>query len=861
MDRLLVKLWSNRVLEGLWLLTVLLVPIAFFDPDRFLSEAVIAYVEVPKIAILRTLVGLMAIVWLIEWGFTGRLPFIFKHKHSGGGGHPREYLGKFAAWLREKPTRWVGLAAWFFLATTLLSTILSTSFKVSLWGEVAGQDGFAAYNVVAYVILMGVISTRLKTRQQLWRLMATLTLVGVLISGYAVLQHYGRDFLGILEATGGGRDRVTSFMGNAVFAAAAMLMPISITLVLAAVTLSRLTAAWAPLRNIGSRAAVLTMVGTWTLLLTIQLLGLVFTQGRGSWLGTILALVTFLVLASIFGKWRLWGWTIPVLALSVFFTWAILQWSGIILVLDAGFWVSIATGAIGFLVLVTIFGGINALSRAARGIQSAYTNTTFADATRPRTLRWLAGITGLAVFVGLLVVLTLPQFGLEEGTGDLSADVPITSEETTPFNVQGRFVSISDEVLSGNFSKRGAIWLVSLQLMQERPWFPFDTLSLPWVRPFIGYGPDLFRYTFLLESPTSQDKSRLPLEPDHAHNFFLHQAVEQGFLGLASSFSIFLAAFIVGGYQLMRQRNGYSDVHTLVLISLLAVLAGRFLEQTAGVARISDLTLFWVILAVLTALPTVMLPSAEAESSPGSQIPAALAHRVQRRSRSRSASKSYDWQQFIRLAIVAWAAGGILAVTWEKTLNHPQAGIAGGDALRQFREGDYQGSIASLDHAIGLAPDVSTYHTSKAAVYAAYLRNTRIPRDPQCTLEADDLSYRICLGKKIYTNNFNALEQRPYYWRARLALANSALALGLEEEAIRLYQETVALAPSSWPLQNLLAEVYIDVGQPAAALEVLESSLTITKRGAISDQAFHLRETAQQQLDDMHQPEANSTIN
>ena len=41
-----------------------LLPLAFFGQDYAQSEAVIAYVEVPKVAVLRTLAAL----WLIDWG-------------------------------------------------------------------------------------------------------------------------------------------------------------------------------------------------------------------------------------------------------------------------------------------------------------------------------------------------------------------------------------------------------------------------------------------------------------------------------------------------------------------------------------------------------------------------------------------------------------------------------------------------------------------------------------------------------------------------------------------------------------------------------------------------------------------------
>jgi hypothetical protein len=58
--------------------------------------------------------------------------------------------------------------------------------------------------MIAYILLFGVIATHLKTRSQLWRLLGAIVAVGTLVAGYAVLQHYGHDFLGVLEATGGG---------------------------------------------------------------------------------------------------------------------------------------------------------------------------------------------------------------------------------------------------------------------------------------------------------------------------------------------------------------------------------------------------------------------------------------------------------------------------------------------------------------------------------------------------------------------------------------------------------------------------------------------------------------------------------
>ena len=47
------KVFLNRSLEALWLLTIVLVPLAFIDNGFFVSEAAIGYLEVPKVVLLR----------------------------------------------------------------------------------------------------------------------------------------------------------------------------------------------------------------------------------------------------------------------------------------------------------------------------------------------------------------------------------------------------------------------------------------------------------------------------------------------------------------------------------------------------------------------------------------------------------------------------------------------------------------------------------------------------------------------------------------------------------------------------------------------------------------------------------------
>jgi len=222
-------------MECLWLLTVVLVPLAFVTRGDLSSAASIAYLEVPKIALLRTLVALMAILWLIEWGIQSRisLPVLSKPKPLRLNG--QHLLAAPGNWLRGHPERWLNLAVVFFLATTVLSTVLSASFEVSMWGDVPGEDGYGTYTVISYVLLFAVVATHLKTPTQFWRLLGAVATMGVLVSLFAVLEHFGHAPWDLKFPTN--ISRATSTMGNPILAASVILMTLSISLTLAVVSL------------------------------------------------------------------------------------------------------------------------------------------------------------------------------------------------------------------------------------------------------------------------------------------------------------------------------------------------------------------------------------------------------------------------------------------------------------------------------------------------------------------------------------------------------------------------------------------------------------------------------------------------
>ena len=819
--------WINRTLEFLWLSAAVLVPIAFIDRNYAVSEAVIAYVEVPKIALLRTVAGLMAMLWLLEWAILSS-----SSSRSFSAWSPSKFLGLspwsgLGNWLKGHPNRWLLLAVWLFLGSTLVTTIFSGSFRTSLWGEIPGQDGYAAYTVASYGLLFAVIATHLKSKPQMNRMIAALVGMGVLVAGYAIFQHYGHDFLDLTEQTGGGTFRVTSFMGNAIFSAAVMSMTIPITLMAGTVTFRNLTVYHGKLRpDLNGWLLASGITSGWGVVLAIQLLGLAFTLSRGPWVGTAVSIAGFFGLALLFVGWRVFGQAAVVLGLAAVLALAALLWQGSVSMPGMGTW----SGAL------LALGGL-------AGVGVIHFNW--------RLFSRLALPLGVGMMV--LAAVVLGPSGLKD-IGGFLGDQPRPSDSpvsNTAGELGSRISSIGTEVLTGFSGGRGTHWRVSWLLIRERPWFDFDQLGFRWMRPLLGYGPDLFRFTYLLESPPDQP-GLISSEADNAHNYFIHQTVEQGILGLMSSVGIFLASLFASGYLLMRQRQEIPSRYIILIIGLLAIVAGRFIEMTVGVARVSDLTVLWIVLALLAALLAVSRSPAAAQEA--SQISVPRRSGAGRRNRPHSSSSNVkpqiDFRLMWRLAIVAWLVGAIGMLTWVKGVNYVRAAVVEAQGVRHFNADEYQPALTSLDRAIELAPDVPVYHTNRAKLYLVYLVNKHIAQERECSIKPD-IAYDVCLATETVQSNLDGTSQRPFYYRSRLASAHSAGLFPMYPEAIRLYNESLSMLPNSWAIRDQLAETYIRAGQPDAALQPLQDSLRITEGSFGSAKAYYLLGVANRDLGEL----------
>ena len=327
-----------------------------------------------------------------------------------------------------------------------------------------------------------------------------------------------------------------------------------------------------------------------------------------------------------------------------------------------------------------------------------------------------------------------------------------------------------------------------------------------------------------------------------------------GFLGLVASIGLYAAVLLTGGYLLFWRNRSYSIVHTLVLIGLVTTVGGRLVEQMVGIARVSDLTIFWVLLAVFAALPSIV-ETQKATPNPAPQTRKRKRKPNRTHSNSLTTGHHYQWWFPGQLLLIACLVVGIRALTWLKGINYVRAAVSADSAAAQAKAGELQVALSSIDQSIDLAPDVSSYYSNQATVYAAFGRPGALSQHLKCGSLADIQAQKVCLADEAYQANLKWVENRPLSFQARFTLAGSAFQLAvlkngaeLARQSITFHRTAAQSVPTSFRAWDRLADVYIVLGQPQAALEAVEKSLAITGDHSVSASALLLQAEAYEKL-------------
>ena len=147
------------------------------------------------------------------------------------------------------------------------------------------------------------------------------------------------------------------------------------------------------------------------------------------------------------------------------------------------------------------------------------------------------------------------------------------------------------EFLSPNsFNYRGENWIGAYRLIKSWPTI-LDNSNSEIKRLFFGYGPDMYIYVYPITVPIQE---RIVIS-SNAHNIFFNVFIENGLVG------ILLLIFLIFSFLYISKTKLFAKnkEERFLVISLLAILFSRIIEQLVGLAVISDLLFVYCILALI----------------------------------------------------------------------------------------------------------------------------------------------------------------------------------------------------------------------------------------------------------------------
>ncbi len=622
----ILSIWSERIIEGGWLLALSLIPIYFnllsarhFEPDKATS--------------LRAIVLVMAAAGLVRV-----LEQFTNNPAPARSPQPLEVMEPVNPFhdlwqrLNRIPLALPALLySLVFLVTTFTSVVPLTSF----WGSYQRLQG--TYTNLSYIGLFILIVATLRRREQLERLITVTLLAGLTVAGYGLLQHFQLD---PLPWRGDVITRVASTMGNSIFVAAYMIMIVPLALYRLIVSLheSQHAAGKAEAQTdlLWALAYGLLVIGTLTLLLMVITFGatvrtidfrywwvfpgaiviatafwvmpsLMIRRGNRSvplWPGILFMGYLFL-LALIYvasrgitpsnpgntqsNNWGLWL-AISTLSIGGFYALAFmlpqrsetpsrlalqLQAAGAALIglallvatfftQSRGPWIGLGAGLFVFFFLLFFQGQKDARARE---------NLRLANRLRTGLWAWM-GLTFMAG--GFLILFNLSNAPFFEQL----REVPYLGR-------MGRLLEVGE----GTGRVRVLIWFGD-----EHADGVVGMISADPLRTLIGWGPEsmFVAYNQFYPPDLTSLESR-GASPDRSHQAIFDELATKGLLGLISYFFV-LISFFVFCWRLLQRSNEWR--WQVFFIACFSIVTSHFVEGLTGIPIVSTLMMFWVTLGI-----------------------------------------------------------------------------------------------------------------------------------------------------------------------------------------------------------------------------------------------------------------------
>lgn len=623
MSRSSVSIWCERIIEGGWLLALLLIPSYF----NLLSAR---HFEPDKATTLRSIVMVMLAAALID-----ALERLANRRVAAEGASETPWWRRVAAVPLAVPTL-------VYAAVFLLATAVSIAPAVSFWGSYQRLQG--TFTNLSYIGLSALIVLYLRRREQLDRLATVMILASLIAACYGLVQHLQLD---PLPWRGDVVSRVASTMGNSIFVAAYMIMVLPYALYRGIVAVHQARNANAAL----SRPTIDLGWGAAYFLLALSALALVFAAMmfgavvraadlRYWWVypGALVVaggLFLIIALAPHRAERLTFGALIPgalLLGYVVFLGMAYTLGQGPnqrVVPLDGRpgvewpLWLGIAVAlmASGYALIILLPRRTDGSSRLGLILEAigAFTIAAlllaaifFTQSRGP----WLGGFAALFVFFTLLLILALRRAhqqnparvrlwqGLLIGEAALAvalagflavfnlSDAPVFQQlrEVPYIGRMGRLL----EVETGTGRVRWLIWFGDDKAGGAAALIRSDP-----IRMIVGWGPETMFVAYNpFYPPSLTSLEARTASPDRSHQAYLDEVINKGILGLIS-YLFLLFSFFTLAWRLANRVTDWG-LQALIVAAIAAVTA-HAVEGLTGIPIVSTLMLQWVSFALVVA--------------------------------------------------------------------------------------------------------------------------------------------------------------------------------------------------------------------------------------------------------------------
>jgi len=190
--------FCDNLIEAGWLAVIILTPL-------YLNIYTARTYEADKIALLRTIATLMVWAWVIS---------VIETKQLKG------------STLKKQLKRPVIVTAGAFGLVYCLSTLLSLSPAISMWGDYQRAQG--TYTMLSYIAVFAMLVSKLRTWQQIERLLNTIIITSLPICLYSIFEYFG--FFPRLFCCSYAWPKMSTTLGNITFLSTYLALVLPITL-------------------------------------------------------------------------------------------------------------------------------------------------------------------------------------------------------------------------------------------------------------------------------------------------------------------------------------------------------------------------------------------------------------------------------------------------------------------------------------------------------------------------------------------------------------------------------------------------------------------------------------------------------